>query len=188
MAAPRKPAAQIAREDADERLLVEAAKKDPAKFGALYDLHFERVYAFIARRVRDRDRAEDLTSETFHKALAGLKSFEYRGAPFGAWLIRIAANVVFDYAKRTAREPNHLEDFPEPGSKAEQESIATSARLFRLVDALPAEQKSVVYGRFVEQKSIREIAQQLGKTEGAVKQLQFRALEKLRSKMEGPHA
>jgi len=188
MAARRNPVSKIAREDADERLLVTAAQDDLTKFGRLYDIHFDRVYAFIARRVRDRDRAEDLTSETFHKALAGLKSFEYRGAPFGAWLIRIAANLVFDHVKRSAREPDHLDDLPEPGGKAEQEEIETRARLFQLVDSLPAEQKLVVYARFVEQRSIGEIARQLGKTEGAVKQLQFRALEKLRSKMEGARA
>src|SRR5215471_19585598 len=121
MAVPRKPAAKIAREDLDERLLVEAAQNDPIKFGELYDLHFERVYAFVSRRVRERDRAEDLTSETFYRALAGLKSFEYRGAPFAAWLMRIAANVVFDHAKRWARQAHHLEDQSEPGSKGEQE-------------------------------------------------------------------
>jgi len=186
--AARKPATKPVREDAGERLLVAAAQEDPAKFAELYDIHFERVYAFIARRVGDRDRAEDLTSETFHKALAGLKRYEYRGLPFGAWLVRIAANVVFDHAKRNAREPGHLEEVPEPGRKAEQEEIENRARLFRLVDALPDDQKRVVYARFVEQRSIREIALQLRKSEGAVKQLQFRALEKLRSKKEGAYA
>ena len=186
--AARKPATKIVREGADERLLVAAAQENPAKFGDLYDVHFERVYAFIVSRVRDRHRAEDLTSETFHKALAGLKRYEYRGSPFGAWLLRIAANIVVDHVKRTAREPDPLEQVPEPGRKADQEEIENRARLFRLVDLLPGDQRQVVYARFVEQRSIREIAQQLRKSEGAVKQLQFRALEKLRSKMEGTHA
>ena len=186
--AARKPAAEMVRSDAEERLLVEAAQKEPSKFGELYDIHFERVYAFIAKRVPERDRAEDLTAEVFHKALAGLRAYEYRGAPFGAWLLRIAANLVFDHRKRTSREPTNVEDLPEPGHPAEQEDIERRARLFRLVDALPLEQRRVVYARFVEQRSIREIAQQLGKSEGAVKQLQFRALEKLRSKMEGAYA
>lgn len=186
--AARKPAAKVIREDAEERLLVEAAQADPAKFGDLYDIHFERVYAFIARRVRDRDKAEDLTSEVFHKALANLKSYEWRGSPFGAWLFRIASNAVSDFSKRAAREPMNVEDPPETSGGPEQEEIQSRARLFRLVDKLPAEQRRVIFGRFVEQRSIREIAQQLGKSEGAVKQLQFRALEKLRSQMEGAHA
>jgi RNA polymerase sigma-70 factor (ECF subfamily) len=185
--AGRKPAAKVVREDAGERLLVEAAQKDPAKFGDLYDIHFERIYGFIARRVRDRDKAEDLTSEVFHKALASIKSYEFRGVPFVAWLYRIAANIVFDQSKRAAREPLATENSPEPSSKPEQEESENLARLFRLVNKLPAEQRRVVLERFVEQRSIHEIAQQLGKSEGAVKQLQFRALGKLRSQMEGAH-
>jgi len=185
--AVRKPAAKGAREGADERLLVEAAQSDPAKFADLYDIHFERIYAFIVRRVRDRDQAEDLTSEVFHKALANLKTYEWRGTHFVAWLFRIAANAISDQLKRSAREPMHADDPPEPSAGPEQEGVEARGRLFRLVERLPAEQRRVVFARFVEQRSIREIAQQLGKSEGAVKQLQFRALEKLRSQMEGAH-
>jgi RNA polymerase sigma-70 factor, ECF subfamily len=186
--AARKPAVKVIREDAEERLLVEAAQKDPAKFGALYDIHFERIYAFAARRMRDRDKAEDLTSEVFHKALANLKSYTWTGAPFAAWLFRIAANAVSDQLKRSARQQVNVDDPPEPSAGPEQEGAEARAQLFRLVEKLPAEQRRVVFKRFVEQRSIREIAQQLGKSEGAVKQLQFRALEKLRSQMGGAHA
>lgn len=186
--AGRKPATKVIREDAGERLLVEAAQKDPAKFGALYDIHFDRIYTFVARRVRDRGQAEDLTSEVFHKALAHLKSYEWRGTPFGAWLFRIATNAISDQSKRSAREPSFTEDPPEPSRGPEQEALEARARLFRLVEKLPSDQRRVVFARFVEQRSIREIAQQLGKSEGAVKQLQFRALEKLRSQLEGAHA
>jgi RNA polymerase sigma-70 factor (ECF subfamily) len=185
--AGRKPATEAIREDARERLLVEAAQGDPAKFGELYDIHFERIYAFVARRMGDRDKAEDVTSEVFHKALANLNSYTWTGAPFAAWLFRIAANSISDQRKRSAREPMNMEDPPEPSGGPEQEAAEARARLFRLVDKLPREQRRVVFGRFVEQRSIREIAEQLGKSEGAVKQLQFRALEKLRSQMEGAH-
>jgi RNA polymerase sigma-70 factor (ECF subfamily) len=185
--AVRKPAAKGTREGAEERLVVEAAQNDPAKFGDLYDIHFERIYAFVARRVRDRDKAEDLTSEVFHKALANLKRYEWRGAPFAAWLYQIATNAISDYFKRAAREPDHPGKPTEGSGEPEQEGLEDQARLFRLVEKLPDDQRRVVFGRFVEQRSIREIAQQLGKSEGAVKQLQFRALEKLRSQMEGAH-
>src|SRR5207244_1423025 len=84
--------------DADDRALVEAAQRDRSKFADLYDRHFVRVYAFVMGRVRDRDVAEDLTADVFHKALAALPGFELRGAPFGAWLIRIAANAIADPA------------------------------------------------------------------------------------------
>ena len=186
--AARKPAAETPRAEPDERVLVEAAQRDPARFGDLYELHFERVYAFVARRVRDRDIAEDLTAEVFHKALANLKSFEWRGAPFGAWLIRIAANAVADQSKRAAREAQITEDPAEPCAEPDMYAIEHRARLFRLVNDLPADQRRVIFGRFVEQRSIREIAQQLGRSEGAVKQLQFRAVQNLRSQMEGAHA
>jgi RNA polymerase sigma-70 factor (ECF subfamily) len=185
--AARKPAAKGTQGGAEERLLVEAAQNDPAKFGELYDIHFERIYAFVARRMGDRDKAEDLTSEVFHKALAGLRSYEWTGTPFAAWLFRIAANAVSDQLKRSAREPVNVDDPPELSGGPEQEQAEARAWLFRLVEKLPAEQRRVVFGRFVEQRSIREIAQQLGKSEGAVKQLQFRALEKLRSQMESAH-
>jgi DNA-directed RNA polymerase specialized sigma24 family protein len=88
----------------DDRLLVEAAKKDPSRFAELYELNFARVYAYIARRVGDRDAAQDLTSDVFHKALANIHSFEWRGVPFAGWLLRIAANMIVDRSKRGAKE------------------------------------------------------------------------------------
>jgi RNA polymerase sigma-70 factor (ECF subfamily) len=72
------------KKEADERLLIEAAQNNPARFGELYELHFERVYAYIARRVENRPETEDLTAEVFHHALANLKRFEWRGIPFAA--------------------------------------------------------------------------------------------------------
>jgi RNA polymerase sigma-70 factor (ECF subfamily) len=185
--AGRKAGTGVFREET-ERLLVEAAQQDPAKFGDLYELHFERVYAFIAGRVRDRDIAEDLTSEVFHKALANIRKFEWRGAPFGAWLMRIAANAVADRFKRAAREVSGAENAPEQSVEPDLDAVEHRARLFRLVGELPLEQRQVIVRRFVEQRSIRDIARQLGKTDGAVKQLQFRALQNLRARMGGADA
>jgi RNA polymerase sigma-70 factor (ECF subfamily) len=172
--------------DADERLLVEAAQRNPSRFADLYERHFNRVYAFVLSRVRDRDAAEDLTAETFHKALANLQKYESRGAPFGAWLIRIAANAVVDRSKRANREVVDSNSLPDTPVLPDVDRIDEHARLFRLVDALPADQQSVIVERFVEQRSIRETADRLGKTEGAVKQLQFRAVETLRRRMQVP--
>jgi RNA polymerase sigma-70 factor, ECF subfamily len=174
----------------DERVLVGAAQDDPAKFEALYELHFERVYAFVASRVRDRATAEDVTSEVFHKALANLPSYEWRGVSFAAWLLRIGANAIVDHAKRAAREFPAPDDPPEPAADpdlqaSELRAVEHRAELFRLVGQLPEVQKQVVYERFVEQRSIREIAQRLGKTAGAIKQLQLRAVQNLRARMEG---
>jgi len=180
----RPPASAWREAQADERLLVEAAQKDPARFGDLYELHFELVYAFVSRRVGiRRDVAEDLTAEVFHKALANLHRFEWRGVPFGAWLLKIAANAIADQAKRSERELS-IEDPPAISAQPRMEQAEDLARLFHLVSELPEDQRNVVVMRFAEEKSIREAAQQLGRSEGAVKQLQFRALENLRERLE----
>jgi len=175
--------------DADERLLVEAAQRDPSKFGDLYERHFHRVYAFVVRRVRNRDTAEDVTSEVFHKALAQLPRFQWRGAPFGAWLIRIAANALHDRAKRPSHEPIADEAaIAEPAVDQDLDEVERMAAIFRLVDQLPSDQRTVIIERYVEERSIREVAARLRKSEGAVKQLQLRALQTLRSRMEAAHA
>lgn len=182
--AVRKPAGTGSRREAEERPLVEAAQKDPRRFGELYERNFERIYAYIARRVRSRQVAEDLTSDVFHKALAHLPNYDWRGIPFSAWLYRIAANVMADQWKRAAKE-ELVDNPPEASAEAPLEEIEQRAQPHRMVEQLPADQRRVVQGRFTEGKSIREIAQELGRTEGAIKQLQFRALEKLRAQMEG---
>src|SRR5213593_3916201 len=165
-----------AKEEA-ERRLIEAAQRDRSRFAELYEDNFERVYTFVARRVRDRDEAEDLTSEVFHLALANLARFEWRGVPFAAWLYRIAANAIIDRAKRAARERD-VAELAEP-SAVEVDDIERRAQLFQLVGRLPADQRRVLVMRFAEQKRIREIAQELGRSEGAVKQLQLRGLQTL---------
>lgn len=175
------------RRQAEERLLIEAAQNDPARFGELYEIHFELVYAYIARRVRDRDAAEDLTSEVFHNALANLGRFEWRGAPFAAWLVRIAANAIADRWKRGASERGSPAREKAASAEESPDRAAERAAMFRLVATLPEDQRRVIYERFVTQRSIREIAQALRRSEGAVKQLQFRALQNLRTRMSERH-
>jgi RNA polymerase sigma-70 factor, ECF subfamily len=166
----------------EERLLVEAAQKDPARFTDLYEDNFERVYAFVTRRVPNRSDAEDLTAEVFQHALANLARFEWRGVPFAAWLYRIAANAIADRWQRVSRESGKREaktvsvDFDD----SEIENAERRAQLFRNVANLPADQRRVIEMRSAEEKSIREISKELGRSTGAVEQLQFRAFEKLR--------
>lgn len=178
------------KKEAEERLLIEAAQHDPARFAELYEINFERVYAYVLRRVQNRAEAEDLTAEVFHHALANVKRFEWRGIPFSAWLYRIAANLMADRWQSSGREiqdeAGRLDDVP--SSAGEIEEVERRATLFRLVDTLPTEQKRVLVLRFVDQKSIKEVAKEIRKTEGAVKQLQFRALSTLRARMEGADA
>jgi RNA polymerase sigma-70 factor (ECF subfamily) len=167
--------------DAEERLLIEAAQQDRGRFADLYERNFELVYAFVARRVRDREEAEDVTAEVFHQALASLGRFEWRGFPFAAWLFRIARNAITDRWKREQKERRAAS--PEGPSETTLDDIEQRASLFRLVASLPADQHRVIVMRFAEQRAIREIARELGRTEGSVKQLQFRALQNLRSRL-----
>lgn len=173
---------------ADERLLIEAAQQDPTRFAELYENNFHRVYAFVARRVRDRAEAEDLTAEVFHQALSNLGRFEWRGVPFAAWLLRIAANTLADRWQRASRVQEIPAETLESAEPRADQEVERRAMLFQLVERLPEDQRLVIVKRFVEQKSVREIAQELGRSEGAVKQLQFRALQNLRSKVLPPEA
>jgi len=169
-----------------ERRLIEAAQRDPRCFAELYENNFERVYAFIARRVVDRENAQDLTADVFHNALKNLAGFEWRGVPFAAWLYRIAGNAIVDRGKRAARhEAMKLREIPLQESLAESDlaEVEHRARLFKLVEKLPADQRRVITMRFAQEKSIAEIASHVGRSEGAIKQLQFRGLQSLRTMM-----
>ncbi len=168
-----------------ERLLIEAAQKDPSRFAELYEANFERVYAFIVRRIHDRHEAEDLTAEVFHHALENIARFEWRGVPFAIWLYRIAANAIADRGRRSKYtvEAAAADDL----DQTSWQEIERRAALFRLVESLPEDQRTVILKRFVEQKTIRDIAKEFNRSEGAIKQLQFRALESLRARVGGSH-
>lgn len=143
------------------------------------------MYAYIARRVRERHDVEDLTSEVFHQALKNLKRYEYRGAPFSSWLFKIASNAIAQYGRDAMRaKESPLEDAPEPVTDEDAERRAV---LFDLLRTLPPDQQKVVRLRYAEQKSLREIAGEMDRSEAAVKQLHYRALENLRQHMEGRH-
>jgi RNA polymerase sigma-70 factor (ECF subfamily) len=167
----------------DERSLIAAAQADPARFVDLYERYFHRVYAYVSRRTSSRAEAEDITSETFEQALTNLRTFEWRGVPFLAWLMRIAANALTDRWRRDARDA--YDPPPDVADGRDADAIERRAMVFQLVDRLPDAQRQVIEMRFVEQKSIREIAVALDRSEGAVKQLQLRALENLRRHLEG---
>jgi RNA polymerase sigma-70 factor (ECF subfamily) len=173
------------KDDAREQLLVEAAQKDRARFVDLYEDNFERVYAFVSRRVHSRADVEDITAEVFQQALVNLGKFEWRGVPFAAWLYRIAANAVADRWQRALREQGNPASDPADRSESfDVEKSERAAWLFNLVNGLPEDQRRVIEMRFAEEKSIREIAQILGRTPGAVKQLQFRGIQSLRAQFE----
>ena len=169
--------------ESDERMAVEAAQQDPGRFAELYEQNFHKVYAYVACRIQGRSQRQDLTAHVFQQALANIGKFKWRGAPFVTWLYRIAANAIADQARRQSREVAETDLATKTGVDLDLEQVDRRARLFRAVEALPEDQRKVILLRFAEEKSIREIAADLNRSEGAVKQLQFRGLETLRARL-----
>ena len=170
-------------DELDERALVEAAQADPARFLELYDRHVHRLYAYVLRRTGNRADAEDVTAEVFHRALANLRSYEWRGIPFVAWLYRIAAHELADRRRHAAREAVT----PPPDAETSTPDFERQVLLFQLLERLPDDQRRVLELRFGDGRSIQEAATALSRSEGAIKQLQRRALENLRVYLEGRH-
>jgi len=169
--------------ESEERALIEAAQNDPGRFAELYEQNFPRVYAYIARRIHDRSETQDLTAHVFQQALANIGKFKWRGAPFVTWLYRIAANAIADQALKRSRETAETELTAKAAVDTDLEQVERRARLFRAVETLPEDQRKVILLRFGEEKSLREIASDLNRSEGAIKQLQFRGLENLRARL-----
>ena len=167
----------------DDRLLIEAAQADSARFVEIYERYVDRIYAFVSRRTENRATAEDITSQVFEQALRTIERFEWRGVPVSAWLFRIASNALADHWRERARDV-HEAPTDVPDSR-ELEDIDRRIALHQQVEQLPDLQQQVIHMRFVEEKSLREVAAALGRSEGAVKQLQLRALENLRKSMGG---
>ena len=167
---------------ATERRLIEASQKDPRRFDQLYERYFDRIYAFSLARTGDRTAAEDVTADTFRQAFQNLERFQWRGVPFSAWLFRIAANNASDLGHKRAREAtlDELPDAPSSGWEEEFLEVEDRVRVIEHVKRLPKDQRQVIAMRFGQERSIKEVAQALGRSEGAVKQLQFRALQNLR--------
>lgn len=161
--------------------MIEAAQADSARFLEIYERYVDRIYAFVSRRTSSRAAAEDITSQVFEQALRTIGRFEWRGVPVSAWLFRIASNAVADHWRERARHaPEAPPDLPDTG---ELQAIERRITLYGHVEQLPELQQHVIRMRFVEERSIREVAAALGRSEGAVKQLQLRALDNLRKRM-----
>jgi RNA polymerase sigma-70 factor (ECF subfamily) len=176
-------------DQAEARLVARARRGDREAFGDLYERHLAGLYRYVFYRVGDAHEAEDVTELVFLKAWQALDRYQPGGAPFRAWLYRIAHNTLIDRA-RTLRPPGDLnDDHADPNSEASPEQI-TAQREQRqtLAEALrqlePAQQQ-VLLLRFVSELSHAETAQVMNRTEGAVRVLQHRALAALRRLLEG---
>lgn len=166
--------------------LVDLARGGDAEaFGQLYDHYSPSVYRFIYYRVSTQALAEDLTSETFFRALRSMASFKWQGKDFGAWLTTIARNLVVDYYKSgRARLESPTDDFTDrtevtAGPEEEVLTNLTNDVLREAMGKLPPEQQECLVMRFLNGSSIAETAKALGRSEGAIKQLQLRAVRNL---------
>lgn len=171
-------------EVAVERLVAAAKQGDAMAFGRIFDLYHGPVHRYIAARAHNPADAEDLTQVVFLKALEALPRYEPRGIPFGGWLFRLARNATIDHA-RTHRDHADLTAVverpgtePEPGAQAAagEEIEAVGQALAALTD----EQREAISLRFFAGLSAREAALAMGKQEGTVRGLQFRAIAALR--------
>ncbi len=165
-------------------VITRARGRDREAFAELYDEYVERVYRYLLYRVRDAADAEDLTSEVFTRAFANIHRYRWQGKSFLAWLYTIARNAVTDRMRR-ARPTVDLEHAfgVADGSPTAHEHVEARDRacaLRRAMTHLTTDQQEVLLLRFMENYSSQEVARVLGKNEGAVRALQFRALGRLR--------
>jgi RNA polymerase sigma-70 factor (ECF subfamily) len=175
--------------DADEidNLVDLAREGDRAALGALYDHLAERLYRFALFRLGNRADAEDLTQRTFLKMIEALPRYQRRGVPFEAWFFRIARNGLIDLLRaRRTHEP--LEAIgttasPDPGPEATAELASQFAGVRRALSRLTDEQQQVIAYRFMAGLTPREVGLVMGKREGTVRGLQFRALGALRREL-----
>lgn len=169
-----------------EEALIERAKRDPAAFGELYERYVDRIYNYIYYRTSDAHEAEDLTARVFYRALNHIEEYNQRGAPFAAWLYRIAHNLVANWHRdRSRRKYVRLDDLaavPEkssgPHHHAEQNEQAQM--LLEAIRRLPAERQELLILKFVDELSNADIAKIMGRSEGAIKSLYHRTLIALR--------
>ena len=170
-----------------ESLIMRAQARDNAAFGELYELYGPKIYAYVSYTLHGRVHlSEDLTEEIFLKALEKISSYRFTGAPFSAWLYRIAHNHIIDYIRAQRKEPVLSLDSGEPyrtPSVSDDEAIELrldSQGLKEALRKLTTEQRNVILLRFVQDQSIADTARVMGKGEDAVKKLQSRALHSLK--------
>ncbi|MGQ9501552.1 MAG: RNA polymerase sigma factor [Anaerolineae bacterium] len=176
----------------DEYALIKRARNDPEAFGILYERYVGKIYNYIYYRVGNHYDAEDLTARTFYRALNHIARYTPRGAPFSAWLYRIAHNLVVNWHRDRRRHqlisleeailhtsPEHVEELHQLSEREDEKQ-----RLLAAVRRLPEDRQQLLILKFVEGLSNVEIGQIMGRSEGAVKSLYYRTLLSLREMLE----
>ena len=177
----------------EENLVRRARQGDKEAFAQLYEVHFDRIYRYVAIRIRDRTEVEDMTQQVFIRAYESISSYKMQGIPFSAWLFRIAHNQIVDFIRRETKKPTTPldETLPVASSfdlegeveqKLEMEKVTLATR------QLTKAQREVIGLRFAGGLSIAEVAASMGKSEGAIKALQHSAILALRKTLGGQRA
>lgn len=177
----------------DEAQLIEQAKQDVEAFGELYEKYVERIYNYVYYRTSNHYEAEDLTAQTFHRALKHLPRYEQRGAPFSAWLYRIAHNLVANWHRDRGRRKvialdelalQHQQQQSLEGPEHFVEHDEEKVELLQVIRRLPADRQQLLILKFVEGLTNRAIGQIMDRSEGAIKSLYHRTLSDLRKEMD----
>jgi len=184
----------------EEKELIRLAQKNPEVFAAIYAQYYPRIFEYALKRTANLQVAQDITSETFFKALRKLWQFRWRNVPFSSWLYRIATNEVRQYFRKRKYHAASLDELQESGFEPmsdgnpatemmeAQEKLQQHADFLscqRLISQLDLKYQEVLSLRFFERKEIKEIGEILGKSEGTIKSLLHRGLKKLRDQMTG---
>ncbi len=189
----------------EEKRLVERAKTEPQAFGALYDRYYPLVYGYILRRIGNVHDAQDVTADTFSKALKALPHYQQRGAPFSAWVYRIATNETDSYFRRRKHRLLSLDflsekrefELPDDAASLERQQAdmeeqlkfyGTYEAIIKMMESLPVKYQAVLALRYFEKKKIAEISDITGKNINTVKSLLKRATARLRAKWEAVEA
>lgn len=173
--------------DEEQTLLARARRLDPEALAAIHDSYYPLIYRFVAFRTGDRSAAEDLASEVFTRFLSALRDRSAPPRTLRSWLFAVAAHIVSDYHRRRYRAPQvELDDrlqSDDAGPDERLDDVLQSQNLRRALAELTEDQQNVIALRFGQGLAISEVSRMLGKSEGAIKQMQARALAMLARKL-----
>ncbi len=174
----------------DEEIFIKKAKDGEVEaFGLLYEHYMPKIYRFVLLKVSHREEAEDLTHQVFLKAWESIEQYDFQGYPFGSWLYQIARNAVIDYYRKSHPQSSLEEtdvdlvaDTPSLEKGLDEKTNIES--LVKIIGKLKDIERDVVIMRFIEDMTVREVAKIIGKSEGATKVIQHRAIKNLRDLLE----